>query len=147
MGQKSPADQGSLATLLDQGKESAADLALRTRRQAQRVRLALEVRRLEARVKSEIDALGHDVFPLLREGALHGDLPPAVGQRLRAIAKLQDELERKSSQSSAAGRDEAKRKSTVNTDANATEAASAVQTAEDDAAVEAGQPADQGGQG
>lgn len=151
VGQKNRADQGSLATLVDQGKESAAELALRTRRRAQRVRLALEQRRLESRIRSEIEGLGHDVLPLLREQSLRIEFPPAVDERMHTIDELQAELDRKKAESrdlrAVAERDEAKRESMMNTDANSLDEARAVQVAEDEAAAAADQPADEGGQG
>lgn len=151
MEQESRKDPGSLANLLERGKGSAADLALRTKGRAHRVRLALELRRLESRIGSEMAGLGQALFPLLKEGSLRIDLPPGVGERMHAISELQDELVRRKAQSQdlrrAAQREEAQRESMMNTDANATEEASMAQSEADEMAAAADQPADQGGQG
>lgn len=72
-------------------KEVAGDLGAAGKRQAQRGKLEVEVRRLEGKISSEKDAIGQALYPLLERGELQVDLPE-VHEHLKAIADLQGEL-------------------------------------------------------
>jgi len=83
-------------------KEATADLAAASKRQAQRGKLEIEVKRLESKVSSEKDAIGHAVFPLLEAGALKADLPE-VDTHLKAVADLVAEIAAKKAEIAAIG--------------------------------------------
>jgi hypothetical protein len=137
-------------SLLRKAKEVTSDLAAASKRQAQRGKLELEVKRVESRISSEKDAIGHTVFPLLRGGSLAVDVPE-VALRLKNVegleaetSKKREELEtlRKEGESA----DETKA-SMQDTDHNASERALADQSAKDAVAIQGDNPAEQGGQG
>ena len=73
-------------------KEATADLAAAGKRQAQRGKLELEVKRLEGKVSSEKDAIGHALFPLLEAGQLQTDVTE-VADHMAKIKELTAEIE------------------------------------------------------
>ncbi len=75
-------------------KEVTGDLAAASKRQAQRGKLELDVRRLESKVSSEKDAIGQALFPLLEAGTLTVDVPE-VQDHMKAISDLQVEIAQK----------------------------------------------------
>jgi hypothetical protein len=83
-------------------KEATADLAAASKRQAQRGKLEIEVKRLESKVSSEKDAIGHALFPLLEAGGLKVDLPE-VGKHLETVAELVAEIAAKRAEIAAIG--------------------------------------------
>ena len=72
-------------------REVTGDLAAASKRQAQRGKLEVEVRRLESKVSSEKDAIGQALFPVLEAGTLVVDVPE-VHEHLQAIKDLQAEI-------------------------------------------------------
>ena len=72
-------------------KEKAGDLADASKRQAQRGKLEIEVRRLESKVGSEKDAIGHALFPQLEAGTLQVD-SPEVQEHMSSIVALNAEI-------------------------------------------------------
>jgi hypothetical protein len=72
-------------------REVTGDVAAASKRQAQRGKLELEVRRLESKVNSEKDAIGQALFPLLEAGTLQVDLPE-VHDRMKTIGELLGEV-------------------------------------------------------
>ncbi len=72
-------------------KEVAGDLGAASKRQAQRGKLEIEVRRLESKVGSEKDAIGHALFPMLESGSLAVD-SPEVQDHMTSIANLVAEV-------------------------------------------------------
>ena len=72
-------------------KEVAGDLGAASKRQAQRGKLEIEVRRLESKVGSEKDQIGHAVFPMLEAGTLTIDAAE-VQEHMTAIASLNEEI-------------------------------------------------------
>lgn len=75
-------------------KEVTSDLAAASKRQAQRGKIEIEVRRLESKVGSEKDAIGHALFPMLESGTLQVEVPE-VKDHLAAIVDLQREIAEK----------------------------------------------------
>lgn len=65
-------------------QETAPDGSLRTE-------LTREIERLEAEVRAGIDALGHEVYPLIEAGSPALDAP-TVKQQLAVIAAAQEKL-------------------------------------------------------
>jgi hypothetical protein len=137
-------------SFLRRAKDVTADLAAAGKRQAQRGKLEIEVRRLESKVSSEKDALGHALFPLLESGSLRVEIAE-VHERMNAIAELLSRLAEKKAEleefSGEDHREEHPDDSTENIDANATSRASGLQVAKDVAAEELGNPVEEGGQG
>jgi hypothetical protein len=78
-------------SIFRKAKEATGDLAAASKRQAQRGKLEIEVRRLESKVNSEKDAIGHLVFPLLEAGTLQVDSPD-VQDHMKTIAELMGEI-------------------------------------------------------
>jgi hypothetical protein len=78
-------------SIFRKAKEATGDLAAASKRQAQRGKLGIEVRRLESKVNSEKDAIGHLVFPLLEVGTLQVDSPD-VQDHMKTIAELAGEI-------------------------------------------------------
>ncbi len=78
-------------SIFRKAREATGELAAASKRQAQRGKLELELRRLESKVNSEKDAIGHLVFPLLEAGTLQVDLPE-VHDRMKTIAELTGEI-------------------------------------------------------
>lgn len=72
-------------------REVTGDLAAASKRQAQRGKLEIDVRRLESKASSEKDAIGQALFPLLDAGTLLVDAPE-VQEHLKAIKDLQAEI-------------------------------------------------------
>lgn len=142
--------QSTAVTAVERGKAATARLAKAATERARSARRVIEIRRLQDRLKTNINALGHDVLPLLLAGEVHIDAP-GVKKRMADIATLQAELQRRqaSLEASHAPRDaeQAIQSSIANVDKNATGAATRSQSSSDAAASAAGQPADQGGQG
>ena len=78
-------------SIFRKAREATGDLAAASKRQAQRGKLELELRRLESKVNSEKNAIGHLVFPLLEAGTLQVDLPE-VHDHMKTIAELTGEI-------------------------------------------------------
>lgn len=135
--------------MAERSREAAAELATTTRRQLQRSKLMLEVRRLESKLDANIAALGQDVFPLVQQGALRDE--PVVQERMQAIAELQVQLNRKQLTLHGADHDpgaaQTRQESMDSTDYNATDEASDAQSVTDAEADASENPAEQGGQG
>lgn len=100
--------------------------------QARRRKLGFDVRRLESRLRSEKDAIGQVVFPLIEAGTLTVELP-AVHEHMNTIRELRGKIGR--------------RTALATIDRNATAKAAADQSAKDAGANESQSPAEQGGQG
>ena len=81
-------------SLLKRAGELSGDLGAAGMRQARRGKLKVDVRRLESRVSSEKDAIGHALFPLLEAGTLEADVP-ALHDCMKAIAELLGEIRQK----------------------------------------------------
>jgi hypothetical protein len=79
-------------SLLTRAKEVTGGLANTSKRQAQRGKLELEIRRLEGKIGSEKTAIGEALFPLLESGTLNA---PGVSDHVSAIRKLMDEIDAK----------------------------------------------------
>lgn len=130
--------------------ETATDLSVASRRQAHRVRLEMELRRLEARIRSELGKLGEDVY-----GQLHGNLgsldTSALETRIRSISDLKAEAEVRRSELRSARAQSVNAKvvstSIDHIDYNATEQAGLGQRARTAARDTAEQPLDEGGAG
>ena len=120
-------------------KEATGDLATAIKRQVQRGRVELEVRRLESKVNSEKDTIGQLLFPLIEAGTLQVDLPE-VHDHMKTIGELLGEITQRRAP-------EGVLTSMANIDANATSKASADQSAKDASANESKSPAEQGGEG
>ena len=134
-------------------KEMTGDLASAGKRQAQRGKLELEVRRLESKIGSEKAAFGEAVYPLLEAGTLTVGLPD-VETHMKAITDLLAEIAAKQAEIDALGAPEGEAPDTdqaasiAHIDTNATGDAAAAQSAKDAAAEsKGGTPADEGGQG
>lgn len=130
-------------TMITRLGDAAAGLVKATGRQGRRARLKMQRRRLDSKLRSEMAALGQDLYGRLESGELLVDLP-AVQDRLAGIARLRSERD-------ALGRTEELatrvRESIADTDYNATSEASAEQAIDDAADRGAGSPAEQGGEG
>ncbi len=74
-------------SFLTKAKEMTGDLAVASKGQAQRVKIELEMRRLDSKVNSEKDAIGHLLFPLLEAGTMQVDVAE-VHERMKAIEEL-----------------------------------------------------------
>lgn len=134
-------------SFLQRAKQAASDLAGAGRRQAQRRKLELTIRRLQSRVASEKAAIGEALYPLLEAGTLAADVPQ-VAANMKAISELLVEIA--STQARIAALEvptQRQAESMRNVDANATSRASGLQAAKDVAAEELGNPADEGGEG
>lgn len=138
---------GTASSILQRGRAATAGLAAVTLQQARRAKLARDGRRLEARLKANIDQLGHEVFPLFESGKMECD-EPGVARQLRSIRLSQAELRQtRAAVAALASSESAKRASIKNTDENTSEDSVRSQAANDATADAAGQPADVGGQG
>jgi hypothetical protein len=82
-------------SLLTRAKEVTGGLANTSKRQAQRGKLELEIRRLEGKLGSEKSAIGDALFPLLESGTLAA---PGVSDHVSAIRALMDEIDAKRSE-------------------------------------------------
>ncbi|MBA4182112.1 MAG: hypothetical protein C0506_16120 [Anaerolinea sp.] len=134
-------------SFLQRAKQAAGDLAVAGRRQAQRRKLELAVRRLQSRVLAEKTAIGEAVYPLLEAGTLAADVPQ-VAEHVKAITGLRAEIAGKQAEIAALkAPSELLADSMRNVDANATSRASSLQSAKDVAAEELGNPTDEGGEG
>ena len=132
-------------TLLRRAKEITDELAAI----AQRKKLDVMTRRIESRIKSELEALGRELYPLLKSGQLQFD-SARVRDNLAAIAAFEDERRDNMARIEALEKRDKERfvdASIVNIDNNATFSASERQTASDRTADHQGNPAEQGGQG
>jgi hypothetical protein len=78
-------------SIFRKAREATGDLAAASKRQAQRGKLEIEMRRLESKINSEKDAIGHLVFPLLEAGTLQVDLLD-VQDHMKTIAELIGEI-------------------------------------------------------
>jgi hypothetical protein len=78
-------------SFLRKAREITGDVAAASKRQAQRGKLEIELRRLESRVNSEKDAIGHLLFPLLEAGTLQADVAD-VQTHMTAIKQLSGEI-------------------------------------------------------
>jgi hypothetical protein len=78
-------------TFFRRAREVTGNLAGAGKRQAQKGKLEVESRRLESRISSEKDAIGHALFPLLEAGTLTVELPE-VDAHLETIGELLGEL-------------------------------------------------------
>ncbi len=81
-------------SLLSRAKEITGGLADTSKRQAQRGKLELEVRRLEGKVNDEKAAIGEAVYPLLDAGTLTTDAP-GVSDHIAAIKSLLADIDAK----------------------------------------------------
>jgi len=79
-------------SLLTRAKEVTGGLANTSKRQAQRGKLELEIRRLEGKVGTEKAAIGDVLFPLLDAGTLTA---PAADDHVANIRELLAEIEAK----------------------------------------------------
>lgn len=149
-GESTRPGQATGARLLGRGKAATTSLAKATRQRTRRARHALAIKRLESRIKANIDALGHEVFPLLLTGDEVTEAP-GVTKRMAVIATLQEKLERQQASMArlSAPRDseQTKQASIANVDSNATREATRSQSASDANAEASDQLPDQGGQG
>jgi hypothetical protein len=130
-------------------KEVTADIASASKRQAQRGKLEVEVRRLESKVSSEQDAIGHALFPLFEAGTLQVD-SAEVQEHMTAIRELLGEIAEKRTEMeglrSKDEREENQAESITHIEANAAPEAAAEQSAQDAWASEGGITPEQGGQ-
>lgn len=120
-----------------------ARLANAAARQVRRARRKMERRRLDSKLRSEMAALGEDLYGALESGDLQVDLP-AVPGRIAGIARLRSKIDALGRMEELAAR---VRESIAGTDYNATAEASAGQSLDDAADRGAGSPAEQGGEG
>jgi hypothetical protein len=131
-------------------KEVTGDLASASKRQAQRGKLEVDVRRLESKVSSEKDAIGHALFPLLEAGTLQVDSAD-VQEHITTIRALLGEIAEKRAETEALRpRDEREKnqaQSIKHIEANAAPEAAAEQSARDASASKGGPTPEQGGQG
>jgi hypothetical protein len=81
-------------SLLSRAKEITGGLADTSKRQAQRGKLEIEVRRLEGKINDEKAAIGEAGYPLLEAGTLVTDAP-GVGDHLATIKTLLADIEAK----------------------------------------------------
>jgi hypothetical protein len=136
-------------SLLTRAKEVTGGLAETSKRQAQRGKLELEVRRLEGKLSTEKAAIGDALFPLLESGRLTVDAA-GVAEHVSAIRSLLDEIEAKRLEIDAvksANHEQQTSTSMDQIDYNASATARDVQSSMDKAAKDTSSPADQGGQG
>ena len=89
-------------SFLRKARELTGDVAAASKRQAQRGKLEIEVRRLEGKVSSEKDAIGHALFPLLEAGTLQTDVPE-VQTHMAAIKDLMGEIGERRAELDASG--------------------------------------------
>lgn len=78
-------------SMFRRAKELSGDLAAASKRQAQRGKIELDLRRLEGKVDDEKNAIGQAIFPLLEAGTLQVDAPE-VHEHLNRIAELNAEI-------------------------------------------------------
>jgi hypothetical protein len=78
-------------SFLRKARELTGDVAAASKRQAQRGKLEIELRRLEGKVSSEKDAIGHALFPLLEAGTLQTDVAD-VQTHMATIKELSAEI-------------------------------------------------------
>lgn len=78
-------------SFLRKARELTGDVAAASKRQAQRGKLEIELRRLEGKVSSEKDAIGHALFPLLESGTLQTDVAD-VQTHMATIKELLGEI-------------------------------------------------------
>ena len=134
-------------SFLQRAKQAAGDLAAAGKRQAQRRKLEMTVRRLQSRVVSEKAAIGEAVYPLLEAGTLAADVPQ-LAANMQAVSELLAEIASTRARIAALeGPSPRQIDSMRNVDANATSRASGLQAAKDVAAEELGNPPDEGGEG
>lgn len=81
-------------SLLSRAKEITGGLADTSKRQAQRGKLELDVRRLEGKINDEKSAIGEAVYPLLEAGTLTTDAP-GVSDHLATIKALLADIDAK----------------------------------------------------
>jgi hypothetical protein len=79
-------------SFLKKFKDVGEDLAEKGKRQAQRGKLELDVRRLEGKVNEEKEAIGAALLPLLESGALSVDNED-VKAHVAEVARLRGEIE------------------------------------------------------
>jgi GGDEF domain-containing protein len=140
-------NSGGESRLLDRGRAATGDVTALGIRGARRALLAVQIRRLEARANAGITRLGHDVLALITAGQ-PVDNSPQVRERVAAISAIHRELMGKRAEMTSLSAERAAwRASMEHIDSNATHAASAAQSASDEAAETAGNPAEQGGEG
>lgn len=84
-------------SLLSRAKELTGGLADTSKRQAQRGKLEIEVRRLEGKVSDEKAAIGEAVYPALEAGTLVTDAP-GVSDHVATIKSLLADIEAKRSE-------------------------------------------------
>ena len=134
-------------SFLQRAKQAAGDLAAASKRQAQRRKLEMTVRRLQSKVVSEKTAIGEALYPLLEAGTLAADVPQ-VAANMKAIAELLAEIASTQARIAALEAPTQRQADSMrNVDTNATTRASGLQAAKDVAAEELGNPADEGGEG
>lgn len=93
-------------SIFKKAKGAAGDLAAASKRQAQRGKLELELRRLESKVNSEKDAIGPLVYPLLEAGTLQVDLIE-VQDHMMTISELSSEIAERRAEMEALGQAQA----------------------------------------
>jgi hypothetical protein len=92
-------------SFLRKARELTGDVAAASKRQAQRGKLELELRRLEGKVSSEKDAIGHALFPLLESGTLQTDVAD-VQTHMTTIKELMGEIAERRAEIDALGQGE-----------------------------------------
>ena len=137
-------------SVLSRAREVTGDIAAVGKRQVQRGKLEVEVRRLESKVGEEKNVIGHALYPLLDAGTVQLD-DPEVQTHMSAIADLLLEITEKKDAMDALklsrARDENRSESIRHIDTNATAEAAAQQSARDAWANQGGTAPEQGGQG
>ena len=72
-------------------REVTDDLAAASKRQAQRGKLEIEIRRLEGKINDEKHAIGEALYPLLESGQLTVEVE-SVHESMKRIAELTSEV-------------------------------------------------------
>jgi len=139
-------------SLFRRAKEVTGDLAGASKRQAQRGKLELELRRLESKISSEKDAIGQALYPALESGDLKVELPEVLAH-MTTISGLNGEIAEKKaeieglSRTGDEGADGHVADSMTKIDTNATGNASVEEAVKMNVAEQEGKPVDIGGEG
>lgn len=129
--------------MLTRVRDAAAGVPRATGSHVRRARLKMQRRRLESKLRSEMAALGEDLYGRFESGEPLVE-SPAAQDRLADIASLRLRIDALGHTERLAAR---VRESIADTDHNATSEASAEQVLGDVADRRAGSPAEQGGEG
>jgi hypothetical protein len=143
------AEKEKVMSLFRRAKEVTGDLAGASKRQAQRGKLEIELRRLESKISSEKDAIGQVLYPSLESGDLKVENAEVLAH-MSTISSLHAEIAEKKAEIEALGRDggDSHVADSMNKiDANATGDASVGESLKVNVAEQEGKPVDIGGQG